>query len=277
MVGWRVKKRISYLYVCLMVFLGSANAGKINIQVDDGSLSLTAQGIPLRTALEVIIDESDLSIAFLDRLEGYLLSDEFEHLLLEDGLRRILDDVPVIFHHTAEGDLAGVYILGKGDEPDFAQDSTVIQKPNPVNDAPVAGAWQDPVADLVDGGISSLRSAVAYDVDTVVRRAGVIGVSKFSSKLAVPVLHSALQDSDTRVRRQAVVALGRMTHNAATTGLLGEVLLSSDDAELRLLAVSRLARIGGTQALTLLRTAQSDRDAEVRAAVNQALAEREAL
>jgi len=68
-----------------------------------------------------------------------------------------------------------------------------------------------------------------------------------------------------------------MTHNAATTGLLGEGLLSSDDAELRLLAVSRLARIGGTQALTLLRTAQSDRDAEVRAAVNQALAEREAL
>ena len=124
-----------------------------------------------------------------------------------------------------------------------------------------------------DGASAHAREAVvaiaALAADPV-RRASVIATLARLSDAAIPRLGEALQSRDPSVRRAVLEALGRLTRPAASAYL--QTALTDEDASVRQLAVTVLARLG-TRGLakSFAELAASDPSEVVRRAAESAM------
>lgn len=117
--------------------------------------------------------------------------------------------------------------------------------------------------------LEELTSLVSSS-DGRIRQRAVVDIGKLRDPNGVPVLTTALNDSNWRVRLQAALALGVMPDGQAV-GPLGEVLAGDDSTLVRAAAARALAAIGGDQAVQSLVTALRDDDCDVLKAVATAL------
>jgi HEAT repeat protein len=83
-------------------------------------------------------------------------------------------------------------------------------------------------------------------------------------------LERVLRDSAQVVREQAILALGQIDDENAAE-LLGDVLLSNPDRQMRLVAAWALGRKASSVAKGFLEAAQNDGDPALRRAVYQGL------
>lgn len=209
-----------------------------------------------------------------------------------DALRSLLSDPSGEVRDAAAVALAR---LGRGDAAQFLE---ALKDP----DEGVRAAGARSLGMIGREGLEPLKKALASDASASVRAEAAAALGAFSDPTSTPLLAAALADKSGRVRLAAARSLARRDDAASTAALkkladqapppelaltaaaalaargekadlsLAELTLGQRDAELKLLAVSVLARSADSQALEpLLRAMRSDPEPRVRAAAAAAL------
>lgn len=129
-----------------------------------------------------------------------------------------------------------------------------------------------------DAAIRSL-SALGISLDKVspdlsssswqVRAAAVATLARLGDRNAVPLIVSALRDSDSRVRTEAARTLGQFNDPTATDALIGT--LSDQSGDVRVEAAFALGRLKNSRALVPLASLLNDRDPRVSLAAAESL------
>jgi len=120
---------------------------------------------------------------------------------------------------------------------------------------------------LADEGAESKAgeiAAAAGDEDALVRRAAMAALGKVGTREHRHVIEAGTRDVDPTVRAAAAASLGRLD-DAAAVARLGNILTGEADEQVRLGAVTGLARTGRDRAIVLLvEAAESDASRKVK-------------
>ena len=272
------------LVLSLMLAMSVARAAgpeSSEVVISGGLLTVNATDAPLETLMQEIADQAGF------RLIGS--SDEdvtasFDALSLEEGILQLLGDIPSVIFHSGQT-IISVHILPRLEQDlkkgtSEAGDLVGPEELSKTTDMEaLAAEVEQALPSWVDGiqatneqfrATSELTDLIAYDGNPAVRRAAVINLGKRKAGEALPGLSKALSDEDKIVRLRSVVALGRIRSDEAIA-LLSQALLHDPNPTIRRMAAKRLGRTGHQQALTALRTAQTDSDDQVRKTVETAL------
>ena len=160
------------------------------------------------------------------------VSAEFTNLLLDEGIKRILQGENYALTYSEEsqdnlgrGKIVAVRVLASRSEP----------------------IPREPVSDVATGPNPRLGTSA------------VVQGAEMRDRSALASFLSATRDADPRARRTAVIALGELGDESAVEAL-GQLLISDSDKKVRRAATEALAEIGSPQALGALGGALKDQD-----------------
>jgi HEAT repeat protein len=126
-----------------------------------------------------------------------------------------------------------------------------------------AMGWEGPVGELV-----SAASTRMGDPDGAIRERIIEQIGDLGSSAALPYLDQALSDPNSRVRREAVQAMG----NLGTSALpMLRRSLNDPMRRVREEAVDSLRDIGGQEAIAILQVALNDKDSSIVRRAQQAI------
>jgi len=265
---------------------------------------LTVQGTQVSAdlnavSLAVLLREMGQRAGFAVVLQGdldHLVSAHFRDLPMDAALRRVVgsEHALVMRYEPARepgmpGRLLEVRVYGdvRGD-PDRVTVAPVAPRgeggaqkveapPGPDPEAP--GAYSGPagmaaVRALAARGDAASVAALGRILDTssdpAVRREAIEALSRIGGEEAADALAHGLGDDDSAIRTGVVDALGDMGDEHATR-MLGQVLFSESEPDIRLTAVARLGERDSDAARAFLDAAADDPDPLVRDAARKAL------
>jgi HEAT repeat protein len=119
-------------------------------------------------------------------------------------------------------------------------------------------------ADAVASEVAKLA-----DPDADVRREAAVALATRPGGQAVPALRKAVEDEDVAVRTVALVTLGQLFDDGSV-GIMSQALLHDPEVNVRRAALSALSRLRTESARRAVEAAQSDADAGVRQAAEEA-------
>lgn len=295
-----------WLAVGLSLLVGITQAGELEttahrlqapfaIEFANDRLSVKIEGIALRELLREIARQSGLTVMVSGPLEERVTI-EFQQLLLDKGLRRILrrqnfvveyavprHDEPPSTHARPKT----LWVVAKGTPSHRMQHLVVETRRAGATDEvdPVdirkwqAASKSEDVIDSVNAiealgdsehpdAVLSLRSALT-DEDEEVREAAIAALTEIGGEAAANALSIALRDDDVALREDAVAALGIIGGEAAAQAL--SIALYDGDVSIREDALAVLAEIGGEAAVRLLAQALADENEAIREAAAKVL------
>jgi len=254
-------------------------------------------GIELRGALlsvrlrdapwEAVLKDLEREMGVVIRVRGPLigtLTQEFEDLSLEQGLRRLFRDAnTLLFYATGEspdgpaGRLIALWVFpreGSAAErqirspssgvPDAEKQEAVGFIANTTEAVPQEERLAALHAMAQQGNLEALREA-AFDPDETIQLAALESLAERDQQEATAVLVGATKSDEPERRRQALTLLHQTGHGDEMTVVtaLGEALADAD-ASVKLYAIQALAERRGSAALESLRHALRDPDPSVR-------------
>ena len=306
-------------FVLVGFYLGAASAqpppavGQRSVDweivVANKRLSIKAQDAPLGKLLQVVGQKSAVQV-IAPTIGGESVSDEFNNLTLEAGLRRLLNQWDIAYFYSWRTERAGrppVLVLSEvrvfdrnGGAPsntgvvvkqDCQEPRLVVRKPAPRDpeiDAEV-GRWSRRLLASMDEksrnqsaarlgklgtpeSIDLLSRIATENPDYAMRFAAVNGLAKsWSEDSITPLSRALLEDDDAAVREAAARALGQTWNDEAVQPLL-MALLNDRDPVVREQAARALGETAGDEAVAGLSQAlNQDRRWYVREAAARAL------
>lgn len=247
------------------------------LSVENGLLTLEAEGAPLGIVLQSIASEAAFHLVLRRDLDAPV-TQFFAKVPLDRALLRLLGNVSALMAHGsapgapgvqrgAQRRLTALYVLGEL-VPDVGGQQEVVATPALAERLRHARE----LANKPNGrDVGGLVRILAQDGDPAVRRVAALGLGKLGMDEARAALSDALADEDDEVRKRAVQALGRAWGSRAVEPL-STALLEDREPSVRRLAANTLGRTGDEDARPSLVKAQSDTDRSVRAAAAAALA-----
>ena len=227
--------------------------------MQDDHLTVQLTDVPWRIVLQELQRQTGLTFRVEGSLEG-TVTEAFEVLPLEKGLRRLIRNANLVFLYRQEGEgqgsrsrLAQVWILPRltGSPAERIQ---TPQQPSQRADDPLGSLIHQALAAEQEDERERAVEALAESKDPRVRE----------------VLIQALQDPDHDVRGSAVDALANVKDEAAIDHL-SQTLLQDVSKDVRESAADALGTIGGERAIEALKKALQDEDEDVREAAEFAL------
>lgn len=253
----------------LLPFLWACGRGSesgsptVLLSIRGDRLSVTLRQVPVGDVLAELARLTGIQVSVEGAVATEMVSAEFTHLPLEEGLKRVLQGKKYALTYADEshGKLGGlkvvaILVLATRVEPKTSGPaSEVATGPKPRLDIS-EGFLESKIGDR--SAPTSLLSATR-DADPRVRRAAVKALADSGDESAVHALGQLLNsDSDKKVRRAAIEALADIGSPQALHAL-GRALKDRDVVVQRN-AAEAIVSIGGEQALTLLREAAGDQD-----------------
>ncbi|MFN2200248.1 MAG: HEAT repeat domain-containing protein [Caldilineaceae bacterium] len=258
---------------------GRVPSGDLDIEVSDGLLTADVSNVPVAEVIRIIGERAglktvvtgDIEVALTRRISRVPLAEGLRRLVgrnlivmilgpvPKDGGRRALIEVRV--HISANGPPRRKQadrdeeLLSALSHPDAAVRSDAVLQLEQIGDLPAA----------------DLLGRVALEDPSEAVRARAVGVlGRVGGAEVMGALERVLRDSAQVVREQAILALGQIDDENAAE-LLGDVLLSNPDRQMRLVAAWALGRKASSVAKGFLEAAQNDGDPALRRAVYQGL------
>lgn len=246
---------------------------------------------------EAVLKEIERQTGVMIRVEGPMagtLTQEFEALPLEKGLRRLFRDANLLFFYAkgtkggpAGGTLTRVWVFPKEGI------ATEERQVRPPPSGPATGGKQDDLGSLVKNALESEEAEerekaltalgdfkdprimgalieALRDADAEVRDSAVDTLGQMKDERAIePLSRALLEDPSEDVRESAADALGLVRHPRGVEAL--SKALGDPSASVRESAAESLGIIGGKDAIEVLRRAARDEDEDVREAAAAAL------
>jgi hypothetical protein len=266
------------------------------VRVLHDRLTIALQDVPWAVVLGELERQASVTFRVQGRLDG-TVTEAFEALPLDKGLRRLLRHADFIFLYTelphgqgAESRLVQVWIMPRGKGNAGHADTT---QPRPQVLQPADREGEGPPASVIRGGITTEQSEdrehpvgdratgrgpqarealirALQDPDAGVRENAVSALADGKDTDAIEYLRQTLvADASEDVRGSAAETLAEI----ATTPAIGALRLALQDkvAVVRRRAVAALGTIEGTEAIEALQDALRDQDEDVRDAAAEAL------
>lgn len=231
------------------------------IDIRDNHLTVMLHRVPWGVVLQELQGQSGLTIRLQGRLDG-TVTEAFEALPLEKGLRRLFRDADLIFLYTAakqghrsNSRLVKVWILPRGGGGPAA---TVQSPQRPAR----AAAAEDPLGPLIKSALTAAQEEE--------REWAVEALAEYQDPRIKEALIQALQDSHADVRESAVEALAELKDETAVDHL-GQALVEDASEDVRASAADALGEIASPRAIDALQRALQDTSVEVRENVVEAL------
>lgn len=222
--------------------------GELQVQVDNGLVSVTADEVPLDIVVREIADQADLRLIqhiALDRL----VSSSLDKRPLSEALDQLLASYSYqLYLGVADGDRS--------------------------NPSTIPGTlWI-----FADGAVPATEAMLFFEAvilrGTVVeKREAIRELGRVGTTPAVQTLSVALGDEDLRVREAALEALSRIGGDEALAAIASAS--AHDDPGLRVRAAQALSNAAGSSSADYLSLALGDEDARVRAAAVASLGDLE--
>jgi hypothetical protein len=255
-------------------------APRVVITFRDGRLSVSLHAATWEEVLSTLQRHTGIQIRVDGPLTG-ALTQEFEALPLEEGLRRLFRNTNVLMLHSrgmAQGaateSLVEVWLFPReGDTPEGMQASTPPSGLAAVGKHVTPG----PLGDVVEGVLRPDEATAEGDaaVDEQAPWERLKGLDAFAREGNTAALQQGLLDPDEAVRVQALELLAQQEGQGTTDVLVG--LTRSDEPEMRLQALTLLTDGGQadeTTVLSALGAGMADEDADVQRHAIETLAAR---
>ncbi len=225
------------------------------LSIDDGRLSLDVQEVPIENVLRAIAHKGEFTLDVIGSLQG-AVSDSFNGLPLDRAIRRLLYRATYIIELDPQESTASEHgirrLLVVGRKIGLDRGSAALK---PKQQTAEAGrtvskvrARQAKLTEVqrlgrnrTEPAIQKLLGLLQNDGDPVVRSTVAKILARFSRKPVVGALIAALGDPAVRVRRRAIVSLGKIGGDQAVRKVIG-ILGSREDWQNQVLAAQVLSR-----------------------------------
>lgn len=249
----------------------SVAVGDKSITMQNGLLTVKLRGTPLSQVLKRIARQAGFTVIVKGAIEQPV-TDEFSFLVLEKGIRRLLQGKNFIFVYAPEKRaddahprLKEVRIFSRGAGAGEYYSATAPQ-------AFCASGTQGSEATRKRHSIPCSVGEALQSEDPKVRLKAVESLRKIGGKEAVEVLIAALSDIDPVVRRHVTAAFLEVGDKQAIEPL-SSVLLTDEDQQVRRRAVEALLEIADERAIEPLAAALEQDDPAFRAEIVDSLGE----
>ncbi len=281
----------------------AGKAAAIEVSIQAGMLTLRASNAPLAEVLNAIGEHAGMEIVLKGDLSNPI-TQSFSGMALDQGLQRLLDGANFVMIYGSVhdegsprplvelrvyGGVAGEIATTGESAEELAEGAAAARRAVMLGIAPQAegdmGLHEDIVglerddrihamrwlADLGDtAAVTTLGRFLALDKVSSVRSEAAMALSNIGGEAAVKALELGLGDDNPDVRFQVVDALSGID-GRRTALLLGQVLFSEPDVEIRMTAVLRLGEEHSEAARSFLEAAAEDPDDWVRETANSIL------
>lgn len=248
-------------------------SGRLSLSVRGERLSAKIQGVPLEIVLSELARQAQVKVSVADSVKGELVSAEFENLSLEQGIRRILyskdyalvySDQPASRRGHGGPTVMEIHVVG-------AKVNLTPQSNMPSTASGWSGGARVIEMDSGQDGdapTTASRLVAVNTADLRARHEAVEALIAVEDDMAVDML-GQLALTDEEVRDTAITTLAGMASSKALSKL-GQILGDSRP-DVKRSAVEAIASIGDEQALMLLRGSLGDADPGVQAVAASAL------
>ena len=266
----------------------NASPSANEVAVRDGLLSVKLRDAPMGNVLLAVGAQAGFEVIIRGDLSAPVTW-SFSDVPLDKGIRRLLDDSPlVMIYAPSQGQVGArplIKVIALGAGGDAATGTVPVARTMPANNTEVsqqtaAVGLNDDLADrlravqrlaiMPDAAATrDLALLLSQDEDSLIRQIAAIALGKIGGARAEAALTAALQDEESLVRGRAIQALAKWGPDAL--GSLVETLMKDPAPNVRRQAALSLGRMSGAGALDALQAAQADPDYAVRQAVIFAL------
>jgi hypothetical protein len=252
----------------------------LDVSVGHGELTVDVQDVPLAEVLQAVAERAGVRVTVRGDFSTSI-TESFQGLPLEEGIRRLARGHSVAVTYTGPGAVAGIWVVARSSAPDVP--AAIGNTPVPPSQGP-AEAFQKLPDDLSgvpalvhearrksEAAVAELAVISASEADPVIRRQAVAALGRLKGPDVEPALTAALADNDTDVRLRAVRGL-RGSGTGTSVQSLAAVLAGDVDPLVRLAALDALTSLPGLTMQQGLARAVADPDARVRDAAARGLA-----
>ena len=266
------------------LFAGATEStDNMSVQFDDGLVSISASGVPVRYVIDAIADQAGLRLVENVELERQVTLD-IDRQPLPDALALLLENDSYTLYQAMpsneDDDDADIipgtlWIFSEGSS--LAPAATVFYEA--VLFRGTFREKKEAIRELRRLGTPAAVQALSLalsDGDARVRDAALSALSRIGSDEALAAIASAAQDSDPRVRGEAAAALG--SGDRETSAQYLAMALDDPDPRVRMAVIESLAdvpfgAVPSELAVATLRRALEDEDPEVRMSAVDAMEE----
>jgi len=258
------------------------------IAVRKGLLTVNLRDAPMANVLMAVGAQAGFDVIIRGDLSAPVTW-SFSDLPLDKGIRRLLDDRPLVMIYAPSQGQAGVRpllkVIALGARGDAGDGTTPVARTMPARKTEVSR--NTAAVSLDDDRENRLRAVqrlaimpdaaatkdlallLSQDEDALIRQIAAIALGNIGGAGAQDALTAALQDEESLVRGRATQALAKW--GPESVGLLVELLVRDPAANVRRQAALGLGRMRGERAMDALQAAQADPDYAVRQAAFFAL------
>ena len=263
-------------------------ASRVSIEMQSGRLSVSARDIPWSAFLPELEQQTGIKIRVKVQLHGKLSAD-FQHLPIEDAIRRVFRDMSVAFFYSRggsgsskSGKLTEIWLWPKGG-------SASASSPEESSEISSAGQYVTDSRDVADShnpedakdkpedpdmeaGIQTLRQAL-LDHDQSMQTQAFELLAQSDAPGAMDALLDLAGNEEPQIRQQALSLMSQVGQDEGPTvvSALGEALADADEGVKRY-AIEALASWGNQDAMQYLRQALRDPDPFTRTLVVETVA-----
>lgn len=275
------------LAVALLAAPGAAQEPSLEVESAEGRVRVEAAGVPLEEVLRELARQNDFELR-LDEPLGEAVDLQIDGLPLRRAVERILDASDLTYgwagSSEGEGPRGGTLWVFSGGAvepaPAAAPEPAVVEE-----DPRLASLIEaladgdvdrrlDAISDLVGIGgpaAEALADTALFDEDAGVREEAISGLGEIGGEELLATLERALQDPDVYVREAVIWAVSDIGGDEAVR-VLG-LALGDQEVSMREEAINALGEIGGESAMALLEQALEDSDESIRELASELLEE----
>jgi hypothetical protein len=235
----------------------------VQVSIDDAAVTIRARNASIRSVLEELSAQTDLTVVSQEPLDELVIVD-IDEPTLPRAVHRLLRQKSFMLHQFSEVRDKGnpgttavsrLWILAEGGN---GNQEAWVTRPQRERDP-------DASADLI-----AFQLMVASDKGSD-RAEAMYGFGETGGRDAVVFLQQALSDPEERVRLAAMEALAELRGEASVQALSSA--LNEPDVGMRIDVVDALGKIGGHEAVRYLQVAMTDESPAVREAAAEWLME----
>ena len=282
----------------------------LSVQFDDGLVSVSASGVPVRDVVEAIADQAGLHLVEQVELDRQVTLD-IDRQPLPDALAVLLENdsytlyqampstdndadvIPgtlwVFSEGTSLAPAASIFYEAVLYQGTFREKKEAIRElrrlGTPAAVQALSLALSDDDARTRDAALSALSgigsdealaaiASAAQDSDPKVRGEAAAALASGDSETSAQYLAMALDDPDPRVRMAVIESLADVPFGTVPSELAVATLrraLVDEDPEVRMFAVDAMEEIGGDVAYQTLKQSHADRDSDMPDAIRESL------
>ena len=278
-----------------ILLLASSAIGETISSVQEGMVIKVLNGLvtgeihdqPLVDVITEIGEVAGFSVIVIDETVKFpSVNTHFDQLLVEDAIKRLLDDVNSVIYFIPDNKnsdqriISQVWLVGLASSPDINDHQYVDQavsvtpdyaKIKSLNDAVVLqlhekNSLSKQKKNLV---LSGLINVLETAEDPITKARAAISLGNFKDKRSVSVLEQALAIEEPMVRLQIIYALGQIGNNQAAIALGGLLLDPSANLNERIKAAQQLNKMNSETANQYLEMAAKNANNQIRMSVSQ--------